>query len=110
MIDAQRTASDTASKPRGFAALSSPDLITIGVFTAIYFVLVAVCTFASAIIFAGFGSILLPALCALVAGCVYMLLVARLGKFGGITVMGLVMGLFFLVSGHFVLAFLANIV
>ena len=110
MTDAQRTASDTASKARGFAALSIPDLITIGVFTAIYFALVAVCTFASAIIFAGFGSILLPALCALVAGCVYMLLVARLGKFGGITVMGLVMGLFFLVSGHFVLAFLANIV
>lgn len=110
MTDAQRTASDTASKPRGFAALSIPDLITIGVFTAIYFVLVAVCTFASAIIFAGFGSILLPALCALVAGCVYMLLVARLGKFGGITVMGLVMGLFFLISGHFVLAFLANII
>ena len=110
MTDAQRTASDTASKPRGFAALSIPDLITIGVFTAIYFVLVAVCTFASAIIFAGFGSILLPALCALVAGCVYMLLVARLGKFGGITVMGLVMGLFFLVSVHFVLPFLASIV
>lgn len=110
MTDAQRTASATTSKPRGFAALSIPDLITIGVFTAIYFVLVAVCTFASVIIFAGFGSILLPALCALVAGCVYMLLVARLGKFGGITVMGLVMGLFFLVSGHFVLAFLANIV
>lgn len=110
MTDAPRTASDTASKPRGFAALSIPDLITIGVFTAIYFALVAACTFVSAIIFAGFGSILLPALCALVAGCVYMLLVARLGKFGGITVMGLVMGLFFLVSGHFVLAFLANIV
>lgn len=110
MTDAPRTAPVPAKPPRGFAALSIPDLITIGVFTAIYFVLVAVCTFASAIIFAGFGSILLPALCALVAGCVYMLLVARLGKFGGITVMGLVMGLFFLVSGHFVLAFLANIV
>lgn len=110
MTDAPRTAPVPAKPPRGFAALSIPDLTTIGVFTAIYFVLVAVCTFASAIIFAGFGSILLPALCALVAGCVYMLLVARLGKFGGITVMGLVMGLFFLVSGHFVLAFLANIV
>lgn len=110
MTDAPRTASDTASKPRGFAALSIPDLITIGVFTAIYFALVAACTFVSAIIFAGFGSILLPALCALASGCVYMLLVSRLGKFGGITVMGLVMGLFFLVSGHFVLAFLANII
>lgn len=110
MTDAQRTAPVPAKPPRGFAALSIPDPITIGVFTAIYFALVAACTFVSAIIFAGFGSILLPALCALASGCVYMLLVSRLGKFGGITVMGLVMGLFFLVSGHFVLAFLANIV
>lgn len=104
------TTPTATAAPRGFARLSVPDLITIGVFTAVYFVLVAVCTFASAIVFAGFGSILLPALCALVSGCVYMLLVARLGKFGGITVMGLVMGLFFLVSGHFLLSFLANIV
>lgn len=110
MTDAQRTAPVPAKPPRGFAALSIPDPITIGVFTAIYFALVAACTFVSAIIFAGFGSIPLPALCALASGCVYMLLVSRLGKFGGITVMGLVMGLFFLVSGHFVLAFLANIV
>lgn len=99
-----------AAAPRGFAKLTVPDLITIGVFTAVYFVCVAVCTFVSAILFAGFGSILLPALCALVSGCVYMLLVARLGKFGGITVLGLVMGLFFLVSGHFLLSFIANVV
>ena len=110
MTDAPYTAHVPAKPLRGLVALSIPDLITIGVFTAIYFALVAVCTFVSAIVFAGFGSILLPALCALVAGCVYMLLVARLGKFGGITVMGLVMGLFFLISGHFVLAFLANII
>ena len=38
-----------------------------------------------------------------------MLLVAKLQKFGGITIMGLVMGLFFFVSGHFVLSFAANI-
>lgn len=104
------TDTSATPKPRGFARLSIPDLITIGVFTAVYFVLVAACTFVSTIAFAGFGSILLPALCALVSGCVYMLLVARLGKFGGITVMGLVMGLFFLLSGHFLLSFLANVV
>lgn len=110
MTDAPYTAHVSAKPPRGLVALSIPDLITIGVFTAIYFALVAACTFVSAIVFAGFGSILLPALCALVSGCVYMLLIARLGKFGGITVMGLAMGLFFLISGHFVLAFLANII
>jgi len=66
--------------------LTIPDLISIGVFTAIYFVLVTIATFASA-----------------------MLLAAKLQKFGGITIMGLVMGLFFFVSGHFVLSFAANI-
>ena len=39
-----------------------------------------------------------------------MLLAAKLQKFGGISIMGLVMGLFFFVSGHFVLSFAANIV
>ena len=39
-----------------------------------------------------------------------MLLTLKLQKFGGISIMGLVMGLFFFVSGHFVLSFMANIV
>ena len=39
-----------------------------------------------------------------------MLLAAKLQKFGGISVMGLVMGLFFFVSGHFVLSFATDIV
>jgi len=89
--------------------LTIPDLISIGVFTAIYFVLVAVATFACALL-PGVGNILLPAVAALICGSVYMLLAAKLQKFGGITIMGLVMGLFFFVSGHFVLSFAANIV
>ena len=56
------------------------------------------------------GNIVLPALAALISGSVYMLLAAKLQKFGGITIMGLVMGLFFFVSGHFVLSFATNIV
>ena len=39
-----------------------------------------------------------------------MLLAARLGKFGGITVMGVIIGLFLFISGHFVLSFIASIV
>ena len=89
--------------------LTIPDLISIGVFTAIYFVLVAVATFACALL-PGVGNILLPVVAALICGSVYMLLAAKLQKFGGITIMGLVMGLFFFVSGHFVLSFMANIV
>ena len=89
--------------------LNIPDLVTIGVFTAIYFVLVAVATFVSALLLPGVSNIFLPAIAALISGSVYMLLAAKLQKFGGITIMGLVMGLFFFVSGHFVLSFAANI-
>ena len=89
--------------------LTVPDLISVGVFTALYFVLVTVATFACALL-PGVGNILLPAVAALISGSVYMLLAAKLQKFGGITIMGLVMGLFFFVSGHFLLSFAANIV
>ena len=89
--------------------LTIPDLISIGVFTAIYFMLVTIATFASALLLPGVSNIFLPAIAALISGSVYMLLVAKLQKFGGITIMGLVMGLFFFVSGHFVLSFAANI-
>ena len=90
--------------------LTAPDLISIGVFTALYFVLVTIATFASAALLPGFSNIFLPALAALISGSVYMLLASKLQKFGGITIMGVVMGLFFLVSGHFILSFAANIV
>ena len=71
-----------------------PDLISVGVFTAIYFVLVTIATFSCALL-PGVGNILLPAVAALISGSVYMLLAAKLQKFGGISIMGLVMGLFF---------------
>ncbi|MBQ8279071.1 MAG: MptD family putative ECF transporter S component [Roseburia sp.] len=90
--------------------LTIPDLISIGVFTALYFVLVTIATFGSAALFPGFNNVVLPAVCALISGCVYMLLAAKLQKFGGISVMGIVMGLFFMTSGHFIVSFAANIV
>lgn len=104
MMNSSSTQTQAAHK------LNIPDLISIGVFTAIYFVLVTIATFASAAIIPGFSNVILPAAAALISGCVYMLMAAKLQKFGGITVMGLVMGLFFFVSGHFVLSFAANIV
>lgn len=90
--------------------LTVPDLISIGVFTALYFVLVTIATFASVAIFPGFNNVVLPAFCALISGCVYTLLVVKLQKFGGISVMGIVMGLFFMISGHFIISFASNIV
>ena len=90
--------------------LSVPDLISVGVFTALYFVIVTIATFSSGVLFAGFGYVLLPAWAALLSGSIYMLMTAKVQKFGAITIMGVVMGLFFFASGHFVLSFAANIV
>lgn len=65
--------------------LTVPDLISIGVFTALYFVLVAVATFSSVLIFPGLNNVVLPAFCALISGSVYMLMVAKVQKFGAIS-------------------------
>ena len=40
--------------------LSIPELISIGVFTALYFVLVTIATFTSNVIFPGFSNVFLP--------------------------------------------------
>lgn len=101
--------SDQLNKPAKSGKLEV-DLITIGVFAALYFVMVCIATLVSTLFTSGFGSIFLPAITALISGCVYMLLAARLGKFGGITVMGVIIGLFLFISGHFVLSFIASIV
>ena len=90
--------------------LTIPDLISIGVFTALYFVLIAIATFASAALVPGFSNVLLPGVAALISGCVYMLMVAKVPHFGAITVMGTVIGLFLFVSGHFAVSFVIGVV
>lgn len=90
--------------------LKIQDLITIGVYTAIYFLLVGVATFISGVLLPGFSVILLPGFCALLTGAVYLLLIKKVQKFGAITSTGLVMGLFFLLVGHSVLTFLPHVI
>ena len=102
--------SDQLNKPAKSGKLEVSDLITIGVFAALYFVMVCIATLVSPLFTGGFGSLFLPAITALISGGVYMQLAARLGKFGGITVMGVIIGLFLFISGHFVLSFIASIV
>ena len=51
-----------------------------------------------------------PAFTALVGGSVYMILVAKVPRFGAITTIGLVMALFFLGSKHGAGAFLPGII
>lgn len=90
--------------------LNVSDLINIGVFTAIYFVLVTIATFASALILPGFSNVLLPGISALISGAVYMLMVAKVPHFGGISIMGIVMGLFLFISGHFIVSLVIGVV
>ncbi|MFC0233698.1 MptD family putative ECF transporter S component [Vagococcus entomophilus] len=89
--------------------LSIQDLIRIGVYTAIYFITMSVGTFVSFILLPGFSSIFTPAIVALFSGVVYLLLAQSVQKFGAITIMSVLIGGFFLISGHFFLAFLANV-
>lgn len=89
--------------------LSTPDLINIGVYSALYFVLVTVATFASAFILPGFSNVFLPGIAALISGSVYMLMAAKVPHFFAITIMGSVMGLFLFISGHFAVSLVIGI-
>ncbi len=91
-------------------SLKIQDLITIGVYAAIYFLAVCIGTFVSFLLLPGFSSIFTPAVTALVSGSVYVLLCHKVPKFGAITIVGIVMGLFFLLTGHFAVAFIPSII
>ncbi|MUH59422.1 MptD family putative ECF transporter S component [Bifidobacterium canis] len=90
--------------------LTVSDLITIGVFSALYFTIVGVCALASMAIFGVVGNLLLPALAALLSGPVFMLMVARVHRFGAITIMGTILALFLFISGHFAISLITGIV
>lgn len=106
------TSHDSAQAPSRAkkTRLSVADLITTGVMSALYFVIVALCALLSNVTLGVAGNILLPAYAALLAGPIYMLLAARVKAFGGITIMGTVLGLFLFVSGHFITSFITSIV
>ena len=86
--------------------LNTNDLISIGIYSAIYFLFVTIGTFASGIIIPGYGMILIPAFAALLSSVPYYLLGLKVQKFGALTIMGCTMGIFYLVSGHFPLSFI----
>lgn len=76
------------------------DLISIGIYTALYFVMVALSNVVLFII-PGYSYVFIPIIAALVSGTIYMLMVAKVQKFGAITIMGLMMGLNFFLTGRF---------
>ena len=84
--------------------------MTTGAFAALYFICVGMGTLIG-IFFDHSGNMLYaPAFAALLGGTVYFLLIAKLQKFGPVTLLGLIMGGFFFLSGHFFAAMFPSIV
>ncbi|MDR1540819.1 MAG: MptD family putative ECF transporter S component [Clostridiales bacterium] len=76
--------------------LNPKDLINVGIFTAIYFVVM----FAVACL--GYIPVFMPllmALCPLAGGILFMLLAAKVRKFGAMLIMIIILGLFYMVMG-----------
>ena len=86
--------------------LNISNLISIGVYSAVYFLFVTIATFSSAILIPAYGMICIPAIAALISSLPYYLLGLKVQKFGAITLMGFTMGIFYFVSGHFPLSFI----
>lgn len=94
------------------------DLISIGVYTAMYFILVAIGAIFVVFIVPGYSYVFIPVIAALLSGTIFMLLVAKVPRFGAITIMGSIMGIFFFIMGRFPgallicigIAFLADVI
>lgn len=85
-------------------------LISTGIYTALYFLIMAVCLLILRFTIPGFHNLMIPGVTALFTGLIYLLLIAKIQRFGAISIMGSVIGLLFLMTGHFPLAFLPNII
>ena len=78
------------------AKLKGKDLINIGIYAAIY------CVIMTAVAMLGFIPIMMPMLCVivpLVGGIPYMLFLTKVDKFGMITIYSIIVGLFLWVTG-----------
>lgn len=88
--------------------LQGKELISIGIFSAIYFVLNFICMLLSGI--HPVIWILLPCLVSLITGVPFMLMCAKVQKFGAVLLMGLVTALIYYVTGMFTLYLLITFV
>lgn len=66
--------------------LQAKDFITLGIFTVLFFVVVMVCVFASAVTVVSYA--FAPAIAAIPGGVIYMLMRAKVPKTGGILLSG----------------------
>lgn len=77
------------------------DLISVGVYTALYFIMVAISALLVVFIIPGYSYVFIPVISALLSGSIFMLMVAKVPRFGAITIMGSIMGIFFFIMGRF---------
>jgi energy-coupling factor transport system substrate-specific component len=86
--------------------LKGKDLITIGIFSAIYFVINFLFMLASGL--HPVMWILMPGLIALFTGVPYMILMSKVQKPGAVLIMGLITGLIYFVTGMFTVVILIS--
>src|SRR5690625_5661881 len=77
------------------------DLVSVGVYTALYFIMVAISALLVVFIIPGYSYVFLSVISALLSGTIFMLMVAKVPRFGAITIMGSIMGIFFFIMGRF---------
>lgn len=90
--------------------LNVKDIILTGAFTALYFLCVGLGTLIGAFFDHSGNMMYAPAFAAVLGGVVYMLLIQKVQKIGAISLMGIVMGGFFFLSGHFFASALPGII
>ena len=96
------------SKPLKSRAMGGKDVITVGIFSAIYFVI----NFAF-MLMGGLHPllwILMPGFIALFTGIPYLMMCAKVQKIGSVLLMGLITGLIYYVTGQFTLVILISFV
>lgn len=77
------------------------DLISIGIYTAMYFITVTISNLLVVFLIPGFSYAFIPVMSALLSGTIYMLMIAKVPKFGALTIMGSIVGIFQFINGHF---------
>ena len=88
--------SETPSASRG---LKGRDLITVGIFTALYFVIIFLFMLLSGL--NPYLWVFMPAIDALFAGIPFMLACAKVPKFGTVLIIGMVPSLIYFITGMF---------
>lgn len=79
--------------------LEIKDLISIGVYTAMYFFMIILSNLFIIFLVPGYSYIFIPIMAAFLSGITYMLMVAKVQKFGAITIMGSIVGGFQFMMG-----------